>query len=113
MYFLTSRLSQILTRFSVMLEIVHSVIKRDVGTLHKLIDFRPCFEPKHPPDLRATKHTGTVAFDREGLEGMPRQITPLLFEVVLDILRKLNLHCHVSSPGPRHLAGLPPSISLA
>src|SRR6266852_7478878 len=104
MYFLTSSLSQILTRFSVMLEIVHSVIKRNVGTLHKLIDFRPRFEPKHPPDLRATKDTSAVAFDREGLECMPGQITPLLFKVMLDILRKFNLHCHVSSPGPRQLA---------
>jgi hypothetical protein len=110
MHFLDSRSSEVLARFRVVFEIVDGVIKRDVRSLHEGIDFSAGFEPKHAPDLRAAQDTRAVAFDRERLEGVPGQITPLLCEIVLDILRQFDFHRHAGSP---ELTRLPASSTLA
>jgi hypothetical protein len=93
-----------------MFKIIQRVIKRDASTLHEVIDFRACLEPKHPPHLRTTQDPRTIALNRECFKRVPGQITPLLFQVVLNILGKFNPHCHDISPGrkvARHFGGPP------
>jgi hypothetical protein len=110
MHFLVASLSEIPARLRVVLEIVHGVIERNFRSLHKGIDFGARFEPEHTPDLGATQNARAVSIDCERLESVPGQITPLLGEVVLNILGQFDFYCHAGSPG---LAPCWSSTSLA
>src|SRR5439155_955860 len=68
--------------------------RSQVRRMLEFIDFHTRLEPKHPSDLRTTQDPRTIALNRERLKRVPRQVTPLRFQVVLNILGNFNSHCH-------------------
>jgi hypothetical protein len=90
MRFLDSVLFQVLTSFRVTLDIVQRIIERHSSPHRKHLDFFSGLKSQHPTYLRAAQYSPSVTLYRQRLQRIPGRITPLLFQVVLNVLGYFN-----------------------